>query len=137
MKRKDFLSVKKRSQLMSRIPGKGTGIEKSFENELRKRKLRFTTHYSFGAGTSSIDFAFPKSKVAVFVDGDFWHGHDFSRWKNKLPTFWRKKIETNIRRDILKTKALRKEGWKVLRFWEHELKRDVSSCASTVQKLIH
>ena len=59
----------------------------------------------------------------VFVDSDFWHGWQFSRWKDRMPKkYWIYKIERNIARDKSKFRLLRKQGYKVLRVWEHELK---------------
>ena len=70
------------------------------------------------------DFVFPKLRVAVFVDGCFWHGcpkHETKPRNNAA--FWRKKFARNIARDRLVTRTLRREGWRVLRIWEHELAR--------------
>lgn len=70
------------------------------------------------------DFVFPKSRVAVFVDGCFWHGcpQHATKPRNNA-AFWRKKFAANTRRDQLVTRTLRKDGWRVLRIWEHELAR--------------
>lgn len=69
------------------------------------------------------DFAFPKSKVAVFLDGCFWHGHDC---RNLTPAqnaeYWRAKIARNVARDARVTKELEGKGWRVLRVWECALK---------------
>jgi DNA mismatch endonuclease, patch repair protein len=72
------------------------------------------------------DFVFPKQKIALFVDGCFWHGcpqHGTmpSQAKNNRP-FWEKKLAGNVERDAHITRQLRKMGWKVIRVWEHELK---------------
>ncbi len=70
------------------------------------------------------DFVFPKLRLAVFVDGCFWHGcpkHATKPWNNAA--FWRRKFAANQSRDRLVTRTLRKNGWRVLRIWEHELKR--------------
>ena len=70
------------------------------------------------------DFAFPKLKLAVFVDGCFWHGCPLHATQPKTnATFWRKKISTNRTRDRLVTRTLRARGWRVLRIWQHELSR--------------
>lgn len=69
------------------------------------------------------DFVFPKQKVALFVDGCFWHGcpkHSCAPKNNQ--GFWKKKLEGNKVRDRFVTRELRKMGWKVVRVWEHELK---------------
>lgn len=68
------------------------------------------------------DFVFPKLKLAVFVDGCFWHGCPFHSTKpRKNAAFWRKKLTANKTRDRLVTRSLRATGWRVLRVWEHEL----------------
>ena len=68
------------------------------------------------------DFIFPKIKLAVFVDGCFWHGCPKHATKPKNNRwFWQRKFAANKRRDLLVTQTLRRNGWRVLRIWEHEL----------------
>lgn len=70
------------------------------------------------------DFVFPRLKLAVFVDGCFWHGCPQHGTKPKgNAAFWRRKFAANIARDRLVTRTLRRAGWRVLRIWEHELAR--------------
>ena len=70
------------------------------------------------------DFIFPKLKLAIFVDGCFWHGcpQHATKPKNNR-AFWHRKLSANKKRDRLVTQTLRKLGWQVLRIWEHELAR--------------
>jgi DNA mismatch endonuclease (patch repair protein) len=70
--------------------------------------------------------------VAVFVDGDFWHGWRFSESKDKLAPYWRAKIEGNMRRDADNFGRLTKMGWTVVRLWEHEIEADAPTCADKV-----
>lgn len=106
---------------MSLIKPKGTKPETLVFRHLRKQKIYFQKHYKKAVG--SPDVAVPSRKLAVFIDGDFWHGWKFSQWKKKIPKkYWQQKIEANIRRDKKTFAALRRKGWKVLRVWEHELK---------------
>jgi len=69
------------------------------------------------------DFVFRKARIAVFVDGCFWHG---CRWHCRIPqtnrAYWQRKIAKNTRRDLATTRGLRRAGWRVLRVWEHSLK---------------
>ena len=108
---------------MSRIRSKNTGIEMLVFRELRRRGIRFQKHYGRVVGTP--DVAVPKKKIAVFVDGDFWHGFRFPSWKKKLSSkFWIAKIERNRRRDRRNFAKLRRDGWRVMRVWEHQLKKE-------------
>jgi len=105
---------------MSKIRSQNTKIENLAFRELRKRKVYFQKHYKKAVGNP--DIALPGKKRAVFLDGDFWHGYQFSKLKQRLPQkYWLAKIEGNIKRDRSYRAKLRKEGWKVLRIWEHEL----------------
>jgi DNA mismatch endonuclease, patch repair protein len=70
------------------------------------------------------DFVFPKQRVAIFVDGCFWHGClKHSKPPQSNQSYWRPKMLRNKRRDVLVTRTLRSQGWRVLRIWEHELLR--------------
>lgn len=74
------------------------------------------------------DFVFPKSRLVVFVDGCFWHGHTCLKPRDSLKKgFWKEKIERNIERGKLVNKGLRKDGWKVIRIWECEIEKKKSS----------
>ena len=74
--------------------------------------------------TGKPDFVFPKLRLAVFVDGCFWHGCPKHATQPKTnAAFWRKKISANRARDRLVTRTLRAMGWRVVRVWEHELSR--------------
>ena len=83
------------------------------------------------------DFVFLKKRIAIFVDGCFWHG---CKEYNSIPTtnkqFWVKKINSNIRRDKLVNKFLKKERWKVIRFWEHEIKKHPEKCLMMLIKYL-
>ena len=71
------------------------------------------------------DFAFPKQKIAIFVDGCFWHGHDCRNTRPKdNADYWQKKRERNMKRDKEVTQTLQNKGWNVIRFWECELKNN-------------
>ena len=67
------------------------------------------------------DFVIEPSRVAIFVDGDFWHGYRFGRWKAQLSQYWAAKIQRNRERDRRTFATLRRRGWKVIRIWEHQL----------------
>ena len=128
----DIFSKKKRSEIMARIKSKDTLLEKKVYRVLRYKKIYFQKHYRKAAGCP--DIALPSKKIAIFIDGDFWHGYKFVRSKSCLPKkYWVAKIESNIKRDKRNRAALRRQGWKVLRAWEHELQK---SEEKTIQKII-
>jgi DNA mismatch endonuclease (patch repair protein) len=82
------------------------------------------------------DFVFPKFKLALFVDGCFWHGcprHATQPKNNRA--FWRRKLAWNKARDRLVTRTLRAQGWRVVRIWEHELQRLKSGPNKVVQRI--
>lgn len=120
--RRDALSKRKRSVLMGKIRGKNTKFEKLVMNELRKRGVKFVTHYKGLPGKP--DIVHVRKKIAIFLDSDFWHGWRFPAWKNNLSAFWIDKIEMNRHRDRRTTRKLREAGWSVMRVWEHRLARD-------------
>lgn len=116
----DVFTKKKRSEIMSKIRSKNTKAELVVFRELRKRKIYFQKHYKKAAG--SPDIAIPRKKIAIFIDGDFWHGRNFRRDKSRLPKkYWRNKIEMNIARDKKNRATLEKQGWKILRIWEGDI----------------
>ena len=85
------------------------------------------------------DFSFKKYKVAVFVDGEFWHGKDWEQRKAEIKgnrEFWIAKIERNIRRDMEVTDRLKAEGWTVLRFWSNDVVKNAGCHAEKVKEII-
>ena len=99
---------------------------------MRSKGIYFQKHYNKAAGCP--DVALPAKKIAVFIDGDFWHGYKFKVRKRSLPKkYWQEKIEENVSRDKRNRAKLRRQGWKVLRVWEHELQK---SKDKTLQKII-
>jgi DNA mismatch endonuclease (patch repair protein) len=116
------------------VKGKDTGLERLLRSELHKRGLRFRKHVKKLPGKP--DIAFPKLKVAVFIDGDFWHGYKFPLWKEKLTGFWRIKIRKNRERDKKNFTRLRRTGWKVIRIWQHQIKKDPDSCIVRIIKAV-
>ena len=116
----DVFSKEKRSEIMSLIRAKNTGIERMVFSYLRKNKIHFQRHYSKAPGKP--DVAVPSKKIAIFIDGDFWHGYRFESWKHRIPKdYWREKIAMNIKRDAKNRLLLRKRGWRTLRVWSHQL----------------
>ena len=131
----DIFSKQKRSEVMSLIRSRGTKIEKIFLNGLRKNKLK---GYRINPKMySNPDFIFGRHKIAIFCDGDFWHGKDYALLKLKLKNqYWVDKIEKNMARDAKYNQILKKDGWIVLRFWESQIKKDVNPCLESVKSSI-
>jgi DNA mismatch endonuclease, patch repair protein len=103
---------------MSGIHSENTKPEIELRKALWAKGMRFRKYY----GKEKIDVAFPKLKIAVFVDGCFWHGCPIhSHIPKSNEKYWIPKLKKNIERDYAKNERLETEGWKVLRFWEHEL----------------
>jgi DNA mismatch endonuclease (patch repair protein) len=118
----DIYTVAQRSKAMARIRGRGNkSTEAALARLFRKHKLAGWRRHTAIAGRP--DFAFRRSKVAVFVDGCFWHGcPEHYKAPATRVDFWSAKIAGNIRRDIRVARHLRLKGWVVLRIWEHSLR---------------
>lgn len=87
------------------------------------------------------DFVFPRYKVAVFCDGDFWHGRDLESRLARLvrghnAPYWVEKIRTNVVRDNATTRRLIEEGWRVVRLWETDIRRDPATAVATIAALL-
>lgn len=139
----DVFSKAKRSKVMSRIRSRGNEeTELAVANLLRRHRitgwrrqvrirgwaspLRRQRRPQVRASTIQVrpDFVFAKVRLALFVDGCFWHGCPaHSNMPENNRAFWRRKLSANKARDLLVTRALRRANWRVLRIWEHELTR--------------
>jgi DNA mismatch endonuclease (patch repair protein) len=126
----DRLSPEQRSWNMSRIRGMNTLPERAVRTCAYRRGLRYRIHAMDLPGRP--DIVFPGAKVAVFIDGDFWHGRRFSAWCARLSPFWKVKIERNRRRDRRNFQKLRRAGWQVLRIWEHQVFDDTDGCVDRI-----
>jgi len=131
----DNLSKEKRSKVMTSIKGKNTRPEITIRKMLWQKGLRYRIHNKTVFGTP--DISNKSKRVAVFVDGCFWHG---CRRCYKEPTtntaFWREKIQNNkTRRRKVKLK-LRNDGWTVLEFWEHQIYSKSHEIANTIENCL-
>lgn len=133
-RKKDNLPHQKRSELMAKIHSKNSLFEKEFIVSLRKAtRKKFQTNVVSIKGKP--DVVFQKDKVCIFLDSNFWHGWYYPRWKHLLKNdFWREKIENNRMRDRKITAYLRKNGWTILRFWEHEIKKNRKKIITKIKK---
>lgn len=126
----DHLTPEQRFRAMSSVQQKDGSLERIVRSELHKRGYRFRKHVKTLPGTP--DLVFPNAKLAVFIDGDFWHGYRLPKWEHKLKKFWREKIKTNRKRDQRNFRKLRRMGWYVIRIWQHEIKRDAEACIAEI-----
>jgi DNA mismatch endonuclease (patch repair protein) len=119
----DVFTKSKRSEVMSRIRGRGNkDTEVALAKLLRANGITGWRRHQPVFGKP--DFIFRKVRLAVFVDGCFWHGCPKHATRPKSnAAFWRRKLAANKARDRLVTRTLRARGWHVLRIWEHELAR--------------
>jgi DNA mismatch endonuclease (patch repair protein) len=129
----DMFSKKIRSRIMSRIRGKDTKPELTLRKILFAGGLRYRLNYKVAG--YRVDLAFPSKKLAIFVDGCFWHGcpRDFRPPKSNTK-YWGPKIRTNRKRDKKIDNAIRKEGWQPLHFWEHSLRENPSAVFEKIAK---
>jgi len=133
-----FQTTTSRSALMSKIKSKNTIPEVLLRKKLWNLGLRYRIHA--GSLPGKPDIVFNRQKLAIFIDGEFWHGF---KWENKKPKivanrdYWVKKIEGNIRRDLFHSEKLTQMGFTVLRFWEHEIKKDINGCINIIKSHLH
>ena len=122
---------------MRAVKNKDSAIEVLVRRELWRRCLRYRKNV---AGlTGKPDIVFMGKKIAVFCDGDFWHGYDWENRKQDIKSrkeFWIPKIERNMQRDIEVNEALERDGWLVLRFWGNEIKTNCSACADKIEMIL-
>ena len=114
---------------MSRIRGRNTKIDLKMNEFLKKIGTKYEMYPKmFG----NPDFILEGKKIAIFCDGDFWHGYNYRKKGRPRQKFWREKIEKNMKRDIRISRRLRSEGWAVLRFWEHDIEKRNSVCVNRI-----
>lgn len=117
---------------MARIRATGTKPELAMRAALCRRGLHgYRLHRRDLPGVP--DVAWIGLRVAVFVDGAFWHGHPSAYTPGKSGAYWDQKIARNVARDRAADQALRERGWTVLRFWDFDVMRDVEPCVSRIE----
>ena len=125
------LAARRRMQATRR---KNTAAELALRRALFSRGLRYRVEYALPGTRRTADVAFPRLKLAVFVDGCFWHGCPLhGTWPKANARWWREKIDANRRRDRDTDERLRESGWAVMRFWEHA---DAASSAGAVASMV-
>jgi DNA mismatch endonuclease (patch repair protein) len=128
----DYVSAV-RSRTMSRVRGKDTKAERKLRQALWQMGYRYRKNVKSLPGTP--DIAIKKYKLAVFVDGEFWHGYHWAEKKESIQRnrgYWIPKIERNMQRDRQVTQELQAMGWTVFRFWEGRLKTHFHLCLQAI-----
>ncbi len=124
-----------RSEQMARIRGTDTSPEVTLRRALWSRGLRYRLHARTPAGRP--DVLLPASRVAVFIDGCFWHGCPlhYARPRSR-EEFWSAKLVANIDRDARQSALLEAAGWQVVRLWEHEVVEELASAVDRVERAV-
>lgn len=131
----DHLSPQGRARVMASIRSKNTKPELLLRKALRDLGLTgYRLHRSDVPGRP--DIAFIGRKIAIFVDGGYWHGHPDHWHPETASDYWRTKIARNQERDAAANSALEGRGWAVIRFWDHEVRADPTACARIVSERI-
>ena len=131
-----FVTSEQRSELMRKIRSNNTKPELLLRRKLWGQGFRFSRKTSKLPGKP--DIVLEKPRIAIFIDGEFWHGYKWREKKKKIRAnrrYWVPKIERNILRDRQNTQKLRKSGWKVIRFWEHQIAKDLPKCIKKIKEL--
>lgn len=118
----DRVTSKTRSRIMAAIHGRDTEPELKLRRAMSAAHLRYRVNWRIPSVKVHVDIASPKRRIAIFVDGCFWHGcpkHAIQPRTNVQ--FWSNKLLGNKERDRCQTMALRRIGWSVIRIWEHDL----------------
>ena len=133
---KHFDTDEQTSKRMSHVKLKHSRVEDALAKALWHNGYRYRLNYKKLPG--SPDIAITKQKIAVFVDGEFWHGQNWSIRKGKLQRnreYWIEKIEENMVRDVRVDKDLSAMGWTSLRFWSKDVEKNLNECVQAVLNL--
>ncbi len=133
----DNLTPEQRKKNMKAIKGKET------KPEILLRKKLWSMGYRYRKNCKEIygkpDIVFLKKKVAVFCDGEFWHGYSYKEGKDFTETnkeYWNKKIKRNMERDLEVNEYLKKEGWVVIRFWSKDILKNIEECIEKINDIL-
>lgn len=129
----DNLTKEQRHKNMSHIRASNTKPEIMLRKALWHRGIRYRKNYKELIGKP--DIVITRCKIAIFVDGDFWHGKnmdDIEKQVQSNRTYWLPKIRRNRERDAEVNDALTEQGWIVLRFWESDIKKHLEQCVAQI-----
>ena len=135
----DVLTKSQRHKNMKNIKGKDTQIELILRKALWHKGYRYRKNYNKLPGHP--DIVLTKYRIAIFCDGEFFHGKDWEKLNKKLQNsnnseFWIEKISNNIKHDEKINKELEFLGWTVLRFWGCDIKKNTDLCIKTIEETI-
>jgi DNA mismatch endonuclease (patch repair protein) len=119
----DHMTKEQRSRAMKAVALKHGPLERRVQRELRSMGVKYRCHPPALPGRP--DIVLPTARVAIFIDGRFWHGWRLPQWEHKLSAFWRDKLRANRARDQRNFRQLRRLEWRVVRIWEHQIKDEV------------
>ncbi|HEX9600704.1 MAG TPA: very short patch repair endonuclease [Mariniflexile sp.] len=128
-----FYTTKKRSKIMSKIGGKNTKPEMLFRKALWRKGVRYRINNKKLPGKPDVSII--KHKLAVFIDGEFWHGFNWMERKETIQSnrgFWIPKIERNMQRDKEVNQQLIEMGYTVFRFWAKDIKTELDKCVNDI-----
>jgi DNA mismatch endonuclease (patch repair protein) len=134
----DNLTPEQRHKTMSRIRSSDTSVEVLLRKALWHTGVRYRKNVKTLPGRP--DIAITKYKIAVFCDGELWHGKDWETRKDSIKTnrdYWIPKIERNMARDIENERKLEGMGWVVLRFWGGKIKKNLADCVSEIRETMY
>lgn len=137
MKHRKLDTTPEISKRMKSLSHKKSKVESVLAKALWHKGFRYRLNYKKLPGTP--DIVITKYKIAIFVDGEFWHGKNFEKNKTKLKNnrdYWIEKIEENIKRDIKNDTLLQQKGWIPVHFWSKDVIKDVNSCISIIEDFI-
>lgn len=137
MKHQKLVTTPEVSKRMKSMSHKKSKVESILAKALWHRGYRYRLNYKELPG--SPDIAITKYKIAIFVDGEFWHGKDFEERKSKLKNnkdYWIEKIEENINRDIRNDKLLKQQDWIAIHFWSKDVIKYTDYCIDEIEYLI-
>lgn len=133
----DDLTPEQRKKNMQAIRSRDTTIELALRKALWKKGIRYRKNYKGLIGKP--DIVITKYRIVVFCDSDFWHGYDWDNRKSRIKSnqeYWIPKIERNMKRDKEVTAVLVEQGWIVLRFWEHSIRKNLESCLDDIEEAV-
>ena len=133
----DDLTPEQRKKNMQAIRSKDTTIELALRKALWQKGIRYRKNYKGLIGKP--DIVITKYRIVVFCDSDFWHGYDWDNRKSRIKSnqeYWIPKIERNMKRDKEVTAVLVEQGWIVLRFWEHSIRKNLECCLDDIEDAV-